>query len=271
MGKRSSKQAKKPQQQQKPRETSRSPEEKAKELEKRMDGAFFTTSEKTPIAFMPDKVTGLRPGETRQPTMEIKHKLDTSTGISGITLPPRSIWKQGKYLSDLLPKGQEHTDEEWRTWVVPGEGTPGNFKHRLYLLPKGIAKNPEPDHPADWSEWYKKGQGNKPVSQGSSYGYSGSYGGGTWKQQPKQQASSGLPKGTVIRCTGCGHFFDMDDLKIHGQSGVCPSEQGDMVLFVMPCECHPDDPIGTATLMDGFPVKKAEQPKQDDKKEEATA
>jgi hypothetical protein len=206
-----------------------------------MDGAYYPTAIKgtTPADFTVQPGEKYRPGEKQAPVGKVKIKLDGFAGALGVTLPPRSVWSEGYWEAFDATTA---TDEEWRTWVVSGEGTPGNWESRLYIVPAEIAKEQEPSHPADWPKVLREGK-SKPAGTGLT----------SFKPQPK--ASSQLPRGVVAICPGCGHYFDIDDLVDHAKGDICPSKQGELVAFIMPCECHPKDLQTTAKIMPGFPYK----------------
>jgi hypothetical protein len=203
-----------------------------KEMKKEMDGAVFITDlGKTPADFLngPD---GKRPGEGREPSGTIR--IDLTHGITGRTIPPRSIWKKGEW--KVTTEGKD-----WNIWVVSGEGTPGNYETREYEVPNELAKSLKPKHPAEWSKSLK----------GTSSHSSGSY----WGNKPSSSSSysAGLPFGLRIRCPNCGHFFKTNDLGDHAKNDACPAVQQKPVMWVMPCECH-DDILETAEIMPGFPI-----------------
>jgi len=179
-----------------------------------LDGAQYFSRDHRPFQFM-SGTDGLRPNETREPhgTMYV----DLSKGTSGRVIPPRFIWKEGHF--------RGNSDRDFRIWVTSGEATPGNYEERHYELPTSIAAQSEPDHPEDWPKSLKDGASS---SSSSSWGW----GGGSKRDS--------LPWGLRIRCPGCGHFFKENDLKDHVNS-ACPAKQGDMVMWIIECECHPGD------------------------------
>lgn len=225
-----------------------SDEEMAAELsifEELMDGARFPVSyagknvdDKFPRDFITDPATGRRPGETKEPWGMTLTNL--RNGIKDFTLPPRSIWNEGKWKT-------ERVDE--RVWVVSGEGTPGNYKDRHYELPDDALVFDVPDHPSDWPIELRM-----PPTKTTGYGVptgSSSY--------VKRDTGPSLPAGLRVRCMGCGHFFRMDDLGTHAKN-ACPATQGDgPALWVIKCECH-TDLLQTATVLDGFPFKPQFEP-----------
>ena len=146
-------------------------------------------------------------------------------------IPPRFIWKEGHF--------RGNSDRDFRIWVTSGEATPGNYEERHYELPTSIAAQSEPDHPEDWPKSLKDGASS---SSSSSWGW----GGGSKRDS--------LPWGLRIRCPGCGHFFKENDLKDHVNS-ACPAKQGDMVMWIIECECHPGDLLAATKILEGFPYQ----------------
>lgn len=207
----------------------------------RMDGAAYTGyAGKTPEDFMADPDTGRRPSEIRKPWGSSRTDL-TYGDVLSVTLPPRSVWKLGKY------RTSSYAASEWDVWIVPGEGTPGNYEQREYILPSEIAEQALPPHPADWPKKLKaelRKKLNSPVASA--------------------KPSESLPWGLRIRCVGCGHFFKMNDLSDHAKQ-ACPSVQMNelgYVLYALECECC-DTLQDTATIIDGFPIqiqKREEEP-----------
>lgn len=200
-----------------------------------MDGANFVGASdrgKTPADFTTDPTTGKRPEETRTPWGSAKTDV-THGDLKNKTLPPRSIWKEGKW------KGSK--SYEYAVWVVSGEGTPGNYAEREYELPTEIAATASPPHPLDWPKKLKEELKSKP--------YGSQSGSGSYSSGPS------LPWGLRVRCPGCGHFYKMDDLAGHTKN-ACPSTQMvemGYVLYVIECECCPNLQQ-TATIIEGFPI-----------------
>src|SRR6185295_19873803 len=111
----------------------------------------------------------------------------------GTVLPPLAIWKQGKWLSDLSPTVAPHAvanSERYHSWVVSGEGTPGNWEKRVYVLPSSETTKSEPRHPIMWPKEMKALKDGKPKSLL----------GLGWGETTKTQSSNSLPIGLRIRC-----------------------------------------------------------------------
>lgn len=157
-------------------------------------------------------------------------------GITGRVIPPVATWEKGSWLSEkknekLLPDIKT-MHERWATWVVSGEGTPGNYLFRAYELPEDIARDEHPRHPSQWTKKQKEGE--------DPYSYS-------WGK-PKDP---GLPTNLKIRCPGCGHWYSETDLKNHVTS-ACPGQQGGSTDWIIPCFCCANPDV-TATVKDGYP------------------
>jgi len=170
---------------------------------------------------------GMRPHNNSRPYGQIL--VDLTSGLMGRTLPPRVIWRAGEWSVD---KGYEDC------WVTSGEGTPGNYKRRLFRLPHEQTQKVIPKHPADWP---------KHLRESSS---SGSYYSGGPSSSSKSY-SSGLPWELRVACPGCGHFFKNSELPDHAKY-ACPSQQDKPVLWAMQCACHT---VITPTVLPGFPIK----------------
>jgi hypothetical protein len=202
-----------------------------------MDGAQYWKPGAKPADYMA-AADGLRPNEKTKPAGEMVTMLDHGTAFA--PLPPRSIWIEGEWLADASAA----TDEDYRTWVVSGEGTPGNFKTRKYIVPEQVAADVNPKHPADWSLALKK----SPTTQ---------------MQTTKTTVSKApsLPVGIRFRCPGCGHWYREIDLAGHAK--VCPGKEEGESDWAISCECciSLDD---TAKAKQGFPRPK---PKVEAKKE----
>lgn len=196
-----------------------------------LDGAQYWSKDKTPKDYMTG-ADGKRPGETKPPNGEMTSDLSYGS-IQGVSLPPRSIWKEGKYLDGNWTK---QSDKEYRTWVISGEGTPGNYLIRRYVLPSEIATDPNPDHPTDWP----KGPGK-----------------GSATAKKTTTSAPSLPVGIRFRCPGCGHWYRESDLAGHAK--VCPGQEGGSADWAIACECC-DSLDDTAKCKQGFPRKKPEAP-----------
>lgn len=139
--------------------------------------------------------------------------------------------------------------------MVDGEGTPGNYLWRSYLLPEDIATASQiPKHPADWP---------KPKNQ-TKTGYYSTSGG----SQQKAKAPS-LPFGVRFQCPGCGHWYKESDLAGHAQ--VCPKTDGGLSMWAIECSCPCPSLDDTAKCKPGFPRKPpTPEAKKDAKKKPAT-
>lgn len=211
---------------------------------------FTYETEKNPYDYVNDPATGLRPNEKVLPSGGML--TDMNKGTQGVTIPPLAVWETGDWFNDEIalelekPSArQSYANNSWRpreadefdTWVVDGQGTPGNWRYRLYILPEDISRTNllqgnVPKHPMNWPEALKKGTG---VS-----GYSSSW------SSPKGPS---LPLGTRIRCQQCGHWFEVDDLKDHIE--CCPGVHGEGD-WVIKCEC-PCSLDDTAKVKPGYP------------------
>lgn len=218
---------------------------------------FSYAQEKNPYDFVTNPETGRRPTQAHPPSGHILHNL--RFGISAATLPPLEIWKQGEWLASMDDNEfssafGNHTTvvdkrDEFSTWVTPGDGTPGNYKWRLYTLPDSVASNNldaqlRPKHPMMWTKALKTGNQQKlATGSGSGTSYGTGWSSGTSKPESK------LPLGTRIRCTQCGHWFRVDDLQ--GHVACCP-QVNQFTDWAIGCECcaSMDD---TATVKPGFP------------------
>jgi hypothetical protein len=201
-----------------------------KKKEDVMDGAQYPHSgatSATPADYMDDPVTGTRKHNSVPPSGHMKTDLEYETSLRYAVLPPRSIWKKGTWMGN--------SGNEYRTWVVDGQGTPGNYEERRYLLPYRVAEEPLPPHPADW----KKGVWEKNPSTGDT-------------KTPTTKAAA-LPFGIRFRDPKCGHWFRETDLVAHAK--VCPGLQDGESDWAIECECCTslDD---TAKCKPGFPRPK---------------
>lgn len=235
--------------------------------------------------FYSDAVTGMRPGETREPFGAVTVNLQSHVGQYDC-LPPLAAWQQGMWLWDAIfepgfrfTELPPHTQKELKEamedplfsgsgkvpekffphYIVTGEGTPSNSVYRIYILPKDLASAGDPKHPMMWPERYKA------MSWGSSTG-GGGYGkpapGTTLKPPNAVQlpppVKVSLPASMRTRCGGCGHWWAIDDLVKH--TNVCPGvkgqEESDMAMM---CDtrCGCDSLDEAARCKPGFPRPKA--------------
>lgn len=207
-----------------------------------MDSAqFYGQTGKTPADYMTDPDTGLRPGEDKKPHGTIT--VDLAMGISGRTIPPESVWDKGEWDSLTNEKG----NASFYTWIVDGEGTPGNYEKRMYLCPEEVATEMQPRHPSKWTKKLREQGGKAP--------WKSLWDTGKGSSKSSGSSSSGLPWGLRIRCPGCGHFFKNSDLADHAQAGACAAVQAKPAMWVIECECHRGDLQAAATVLEGFPVK----------------
>lgn len=213
-----------------------------------MDGAVFpyNADNKTPDDYM-DGPDGLRPGEKTKPFGFLV--VDLRNGIAGRIIPPKSIWEKGDW------KGAK--GEDYYTWIVPGEGTPGNREYRHYKLPDIIAADPTPDHPSDWPKEHRE---STPTYKSAA----------SYSSSSHSSSSGGFPLGTRFRCPGCGHYFRQDDLPGH-VNATCPAIQDDPPMYIMDCECHKGDLQTASTLMPGFPTEAVKKKIKENKAAAAAA
>lgn len=231
---------------------SKQPEQAANPTSPSDEGYQFIAqidSEKTPDDFRTDPATGLRPGETKPPYgfMTLNMKFGD---LQYKTLPSILDWEKGKWWDQLSKEEQEELaavpeKDQWGSWVISGEGTPGNTRYRCYVLPTGIASEPYPDHP---SMWPKKKEEKTTKTE---------YKAANWEKKTESK----LPFGMRIRCVGCGHWFKQDDIGGHVLN-TCPAVHGDDCDWAIMCECG-----GTCSSLDdvvklkaGFPRPKKVEP-----------
>lgn len=228
-------------------------------------GYIFPIKDKTPEDYMANPETGIRPGDQKQPWGVAK--TDITKGIEGATIPGMAVWEAGKWCSDLSDKARGFfatvtEKEEWATWCVSGEGTPGNYAFRAYVLPKDLATSQFPRHPSQWPDNIKKGRAAtsyahghpSPYGQGYGTGYGGQGVQGGYKTpaapaKPAAPKAPAMPASLRIRCSGCGHWFKMDDLPRHAE-WACPGINGEGDWAMM---C--DSACGCSTLHEAASVK----------------
>lgn len=199
---------------------------------------FSWNKEKTPMDCLTDPETGLRPDQKTPPAGLIGSWL--TTGIEHTTLPPLKIWNEGVWMTEFV---QEHPDiqvntrgdERFNTWVTSGEGTPGNYAWRSFVLPDDEARDLNPKHPKMWPK-VKTSWGGK-------------------------ESTTTIPCITRFRCQGCGHWFQNIDMKEHVEL-ACPGQQPSRTTeWVIPCDskcCESLDKM--AECKPGFPVPKPAVP-----------
>lgn len=208
--------------------------------------AFLSEPSSLPTDHLTDPETGKRPGFMTKPGGHIVHDL---TGDYDVTLPSVATWEQGEWF-DKMENPPNAFKANAFTWVVPGEGTPGNYLWRIYYLPEKVATgigDGIPPHPMKWRD--KTRREARSSWKSSSYDYD------SWKKKDDQPV---LPMGIRVRCVGCGHWFEVNDLGTHTTS-CCP--QLGMVDWAIACECCTslDD---TATVKDGYPRAALAKPEE---------
>jgi hypothetical protein len=210
-----------------------------------------------------------------KPSGVSKTFIDKGFNNSYTILPPKEIWDTGVWFVQLTNEQQASItttigNNAWECWIVNGEGTPGNFMARIYVVPEGIAAEMEPDHPLLWPDKHK-------ITTGFSYGgYSGGYSGNHSYQgtsqvstRPPTTQAQALPTGIRFRCAECGHWFKQTDLAPH-KTNCCPgkeeSRESDWAIL---CECCQTlDQVGQCKP--GFPRPKKEVvPKEKTESKEA--
>lgn len=248
---------------------------------------FPSHRDKIPEDFIADPETGLRPEEKTKPSGVTKTFLDKGFG-DWTAFPPVESWDKGVWFVQLTKEQQLAVSSTvgtngWESWIVNGEGTPGNFAMRIYVCPKAVAEDVEPDHPLLWPEKLRRPSGGY---HSPSYGYSGYSGGSAgWAYQSNAQTSvvtsrptttqaPALPREIRFRCADCGHWFKQDQLAPH-KTNCCPGkEESRETDWALLCECCLTlDEVGRCKP--GFPRPKKEVVKQDEqvevKQDEASA
>lgn len=239
-----------------------------------------THENKTPYDFCVDE-SGMRPGERTKPSGMAKTDLDR--GIKDVNIPPLKIWRKGLWAYELDDQELEAlcgtnrllSSEDWYAWIVPGEGTPGNYLVRVFLLPHSIAQLENPLHPMMWPENLKF----PPPRPGG--GWIGT-GFGTPSTPPRPIAPATpappapppLPQNVRFRCPGCGHWFKEGQLAGH-KTHCCPGsenwnfqEQGSDFAILCEC-CLTLDEV--SVCKPGFPRAKKEEVKPDEEKSSVEA
>ncbi len=187
----------------------------------------------TPYDHMPNE-DGLRGNARTKPSGMIRH--DLSNGIPDYaTLPPLAIWRRGIWFDELTKKQQEafptvRGPEERSSWIVPGEGTPGNYLFRVYLCPDEIADRPFPHHPIMWPQKLKQ------AAPPARMGFSQPTPLPPATSLPPVQRAPSLPANIRFRCS-CGHWWKEFDLPKH-KMNCCPADNanGESDWAIM-CEC----------------------------------
>lgn len=240
---------------------------------------FQYDKEKTPYDFLDDpEREGFRLGETvRKASGAVKTLLDN--GIEHATLPPLAIWKLGMWYDELPFEAKQliqyvNKTEERLAYVTPGEGTPGNYLLRVYVLPKALEQEKNPKHPMMWAKGLKE---HKPWTMKKNSGWlddDRDYNHGYGFHQPtptkaaaKPAAAPALPAGIRFRCPGCGHWWKESTLAQHSNF-CCPGREADEGDWAIMCECCATlDQV--STVKPGFPRKpKITEPKEEVKPDE---
>jgi len=237
-------------------------------------GSMYKTE--TPLDFMDSPETGLRPKSLGKKP-EGFTTVDISNGIKDWhVIPPVAIWERGLWFDSLKPEDRKgFRVDDWdvrQTYLVPGEGTPGNYAIRLYIVPTKIAEQQECKHPLQWTKFQRDQGDNKAPSLGMGGSYTGWGGGYTPAKTttPVKPKPPPMPSGIVMRCLGCGHWFDGETKLAGHATHCCPGsknwedERG--ADWVLPCKCCLtwDE---TAICKPGYPVA----PKVADEKKEVGA
>jgi hypothetical protein len=225
-----------------------------------LDGYQFGTgyADLTPIDFLTDE-KGFRPASPGFKPSGASNT-DLSSGIeSWHNIPPVEIWDKGRWFEDLTQEAKKtfaisRVDEHY-TWIVPGEGTPGNFLLRSYILPRTVASIETPPHPSVWTQTEKQKGNGKPTttSKTSTYAH--------WGTSQSSQAPA-MPAGITFRCTGCGHWFDSETKLASHATHCCPGSENwgeDGADWVIDCKCclTYDE---TAKCKPGYPRSKKDKP-----------
>lgn len=215
---------------------------------------FLTPHDKKkPEDFLDNPETGLRPQEAKKPFGIVSQDLRYGD-MKFKVLPAEEIWESGQWLDQIDKEEQDlftqiRDKDVFSCWVVTGEGTPGNYLYRCYLVPDTVAATMGPDHPLTWDT-------EKTASKTTT----------SWGKKDEHK----LPFGMRYQCVGCGHWFKQDDLAGHVMN-TCPGVHEGSNWAIM-CECG-----STCTSLDavsvckpGFPRKKQETEAPEEKPEMLT-
>jgi len=232
-----------------------------------------TYKDKTPLDFIADTKTGIRPGAAqfggKKPNGVAT--IDISNGIEQyMVIPPVAIWNMGKWYDELSKEAKQglrvEKSDERQAYVVPGDGTPGNYMLRMYIVPKKIAEHAICDHPKYWTKFQReKGDNDKPALYGASYTGWGGYQSTHVVKKPEPPKPPPLPQGMLIRCPGCGHFFD-GETQLSGHANYCcPGSDNwgtiDGADWVVRCKCC-NTLAETALCLTGYPRKPKDEKKE---------
>src|SRR5215831_5386920 len=129
---------------------------------------------KTPLDYIADPVTKIRPGSTMKKEPNGYTTVEFQEGVRPWhIIPPVAIWNKGQWYDQLDKKLQDavHVSavDEREAFICSGEGTPGDYLLRVYIVPIDVAKHQEPKHPSQWTKKQKEEGDGKKVT-GSLYG-----------------------------------------------------------------------------------------------------
>lgn len=217
---------------------------------------------------MTDPDTGLRPDERNKPSGSAV--VDMANGIRDwMIIPSVATWERGKWYLELDQKLRDSlhmvkAEVEWETWVVSGEGTPGNFLIRCYVVPNKVGQAQDPKHPSTWSKNLKEKGDNKPKELATPWRrpdengqYMGFHQPTPVPAKPTPPKPPPLPFGIRFRCRGCGHWWKESDLAPHS-THCCPGESGtEGSDWAILCECC-DTLDEVSQCKPGFPLDKKE-------------
>lgn len=227
----------------------------------------------TAYDFLTDPKTGKRAGQALEPHGSTHVGL--LHGISNwVDLPPLAIWREGKWLADILwdvnfdesdlpswlQTKVEHALKDWPKsgcpvslfpyFVTSGEGTTGNHLYKVYELPSDKCGTTRPHHPMMWPE-----KDRKPWEFGRPSEYEvGRVTRSTPTTTTPVKKAPPLPAGLRYRCPDCGHWYDQSDLPGHAQ--VCG--KGEVADWAIMChrDCGCQNLHEASTPKPGFPRPK---------------
>ena len=183
---------------------------------------FPSQRDKIPEDFIADPKTGLRPGERQKPSGVTKTFIDK--GFTEWTaFPPVEVWDRGVWFVMLTEEQQKALGttvgaNAWETWVVNGEGSPGNFLMRLYVVNDIIAAEVEPLHPMLWLEKHKRPSGPTTHTGHASVGVTGFSSGWAHQQNNSTLTKPTTPK-TQAPALAVEHPFQVHRLRPLVQAG----------------------------------------------------
>jgi hypothetical protein len=240
-----------------------------------LEGYQYTSqhTSRTPLDFM-DDADGNRNGSFGKPApAKGVSTVDLSQGVkSWHVLPPVAIWNKGKWWDQLSDDTQKairvNPADEREAWVVSGQGTPGEWLLRVYIVPIKVAEQQECKHPKFWTKKQREVGDDRPALTPVHTGGYG-YGALATPSTPKAPSPPQLPSGIVMRCVGCGHWFDGETKLAGHTTHCCPGSDNwgtEGADWAIPCKCC-DDWDAVAVCKPGFPRAKPEPAKKEDKKE----